>query len=375
MRHTLRLTWVLSAANLSGGTKSNRLIAEAMVRRGHQVNIAYSTFRKWPAPWRFRRFTKRCFNEVRNRIDGPCHHLQSSSAKLVPIRERPISAHQVPDADFVFATWWETREWIESWPARKGEKLYFVRHHELHGGDPERVRATYRLPGQKFVIARWLQRLMAEEYGDSTSIVIPNGVDRGQFHAPPRGKQPVPTVGFMYAKGWKGGDTAMRALEKVKRQVPQLRVIVMTRSKSDRNKKFPSFCEVHFQPSQSTIPLLYSQTDCWLLPSTSEGFGMPGIEAAACRCPVVATRCGGPEDYVIDGETGYLVPVDDSEEMANAILRALALSDREWKAMSDASQNLALKFDWDHSAELLEAALFSRLETSSANSTSSMPLP
>ena len=39
--------------------------------------------------------------------------------------------------------------------------------------------------------------------------------------------------------------------------------------------------------------------------------------------PVVSTRCGGPEDFIIDGETGLLVPVGDAHKMADAIISLL----------------------------------------------------
>ena len=42
----------------------------------------------------------------------------------------------------------------------------------------------------------------------------------------------------------------------------------------------------------------------------------------ACGCPVISTRCGGPEEFVINGETGILVGFD-AEEMAAAILKVL----------------------------------------------------
>ena len=40
---------------------------------------------------------------------------------------RPILATDLPDADVVVATWWETAEWIEKFPASKGRKFHFVR--------------------------------------------------------------------------------------------------------------------------------------------------------------------------------------------------------------------------------------------------------
>ena len=46
--------------------------------------------------------------------------------------------------------------------------------------------------------------------------------------------------------------------------------------------------------------------DIFVISSHQEGLCISGLEAMAVGCPVVSTRCGGPEEYVRDGETGYL---------------------------------------------------------------------
>jgi glycosyltransferase involved in cell wall biosynthesis len=264
----------------------------------------------------------------------------------------------VPDADVSIATWWATREWIEDWPASKGIKAYFVRHHELHGGDPARVRQTYRLPGLKLVISSWLKRVMADEYGDPDAVLVPNGVDRSQFDSRPREKQTAPTVGFLYGtQEWKGADTAIAALQRIRRKYTDLRAIAFGSTPLSREHTHPAWLDFHLRPPQREIPKLYQQVDCWIVPSTAEGFGMPGLEAAACHCPIVSTRCGGPEDYVEDGKTGLLVPVGDPASMADAVGKVLDLSDSRWQAMSKASYELSRQFDWDRSAGILESAL------------------
>ena len=78
----------------------------------------------------------------------------------------------------------------------------------------------------------------------------------------------------------------------------------------------PKNLDFSLRPPQDQIPHIYRKSDCWIVSSITEGFGMPGLEAAACRCPVVTTRCGGPEDYVQDGVSGYLVPVGDAQDDA-----------------------------------------------------------
>ena len=62
----------------------------------------------------------------------------------------------------------------------------------------------------------------------------------------------------------------------------------------------------------------YRSIDVFVFSSAKEGLGIAGIEAMASGVPVVSTRTGGTEDFVIDGETGYLV-ADRADEMADAI--------------------------------------------------------
>jgi glycosyltransferase involved in cell wall biosynthesis len=58
-----------------------------------------------------------------------------------------------------------------------------------------------------------------------------------------------------------------------------------------------------------------------VIPSWQEGFGITGAEALACGTPVLSTPCGGPQDFVLEDETGLLLKGFGAEEMATAILR------------------------------------------------------
>lgn len=360
----LRINWVLPEANLSGGVKSNRLIAEAMMRRGHVVNLflPQETGKAWPMPWRIRQFSKRIKHEIESR-SRPSHHLMVSSVPITAVDGDTVLARHLPDADIVIGTWWRTMEWLRDYPASKGKHAYFIRHHELFGGPKDRVVATYKQASIKLVIARWLQRVMAQDYGDANSILVPNGVDHAQFGAEPRQKNAVPTIGFMYGGPvtWKDAATAIAAIELVQKELPNTRVVSFGGHQWLPEHRRPANLEYHYKPAQALIPQLYRKCDVWLMPSTSEGFGMPGIEAAACRCPVVSTLCGGPEDYVVNGITGHLVPVADPQAMAAAALSVLGLSASQWLAMSDAAQRKANEFDWDASAKLLESGLYNAL--------------
>lgn len=78
-------------------------------------------------------------------------------------------------------------------------------------------------------------------------------------------------------------------------------------------------------PGFKENPMAYiSRANVFALSSISEGFGNVLVEALACGCPVVSTDCpSGPREILNDGEFGYLVPVGDSEAMADAILEVL----------------------------------------------------
>lgn len=54
------------------------------------------------------------------------------------------------------------------------------------------------------------------------------------------------------------------------------------------------------------LPDFYRSLDVFAIPSHQEGLNIAGLEAMACGVPVVSTRCGGPEDYVMNGVTGLL---------------------------------------------------------------------
>jgi starch synthase len=59
---------------------------------------------------------------------------------------------------------------------------------------------------------------------------------------------------------------------------------------------------------------LYSNASVFCCPSIYEPFGIINLEAMACETAVVATAVGGIKEVVVDGETGFLVPMDPMNE-------------------------------------------------------------
>jgi glycosyltransferase involved in cell wall biosynthesis len=74
----------------------------------------------------------------------------------------------------------------------------------------------------------------------------------------------------------------------------------------------------HFDWSHD-LRTAYQAADIFALPTWREGFPNTVLEASAMRLPVVTTTAVGAVDSVIDGETGFLVPVDDAEQLAEKL--------------------------------------------------------
>lgn len=72
---------------------------------------------------------------------------------------------------------------------------------------------------------------------------------------------------------------------------------------------------------RSDIPEVMRTFDIFALPSRAEGISNTILEAMASGLPVVATDVGGNAELVVEGRTGSLVPAQDPDAMANALLR------------------------------------------------------
>jgi N-acetyl-alpha-D-glucosaminyl L-malate synthase BshA len=94
--------------------------------------------------------------------------------------------------------------------------------------------------------------------------------------------------------------------------------------------------DVRFLGKIDAVAPLLASADLFLLPSSSESFGLSALEALASGVPVVASHAGGLPEVVRDGETGALCPVANVEAMGDAAIRILS-DGALWKRMSTAA--------------------------------------
>jgi glycosyltransferase involved in cell wall biosynthesis len=361
----MKITFVLEHADLAGGIRVVAIYANRLKQRGHEV-VVVSTPRR-PQDWVFAAKTVLRGRPLPKRYpkNGPSHIDGAGVEHRVTRRWGPVTDADVPDADVVVATWWETAEWVAGLSRSKGAKAYLIQHHELtfQGQPTERVAATWRSPLHKIVISKWLKELATDTYGDTDVSHVPNSVDMRQFHAPPRGKQPVPTVGMLYsATPFKGCDVSLEAIRLASMHVPGLRLVTFGSARLEPCLPLPAGARYTYCPPQDKIREEYARCDVWLCGSRSEGFHLTPLEAMACRCPVVSTHVGGPMDTVREGINGHLVEIDDAPALADRLQRVLTLPDDQWLAMSDAAYSTATSYTWDDATVLFEAALQRAIE-------------
>ena len=97
---------------------------------------------------------------------------------------------------------------------------------------------------------------------------------------------------------------------------------------------------VEYMGFHQDIPTLYANSHIICLPSYREGFPKSLIEAAAAKRAVVTTDVPGCRDAIIPNKTGLLVPVKDSQKLADA-LKWLIESPQKRITMGTAGRKLA----------------------------------
>jgi alpha-1,3-rhamnosyl/mannosyltransferase len=101
--------------------------------------------------------------------------------------------------------------------------------------------------------------------------------------------------------------------------------------------------------SEADLPALYSGAMSFVFPSLYEGFGLPVLEAMACRVPIVCSNTSSLPEAA--GDAALLVDPLDVNALAEAIRRVLASQElREYLREKGRAQ--AARFSWEQTARI-----------------------
>ena len=102
--------------------------------------------------------------------------------------------------------------------------------------------------------------------------------------------------------------------------------------------------DVNFLGNLKSTKEVLNISDLFMLPSSSESFGLAALEALACGVPVIATNKGGIPEVVEHGKSGYLSKVGDFKDMSNKALSILNDEKNHFEFKNNAIAS-AKKFD------------------------------
>jgi glycosyltransferase involved in cell wall biosynthesis len=168
-------------------------------------------------------------------------------------------------------------------------------------------------------------------------VVVPCGVDIQKFR-PIKMEENKYSLFFLSVLDefhqYKGLDYLLQALQEVKKELPQVKLIVGGKGKllpfyEEKARDLGLMDNVEFTDFIPEDKLLdyYNQCQAFVLPSTSsaqEGFGIVALEALACAKPVISTEIVGIAKDIKNNNLGTIVPPCDSDSLAEAIVEVLS---------------------------------------------------
>lgn len=228
---------------------------------------------------------------------------------------------------------------------------------------PQEVEGSYRLDGERKVL-RQADRIIAATQAELAQLqwlyqadvnkitVIPPGVETCRFYPIPPDEAKeyigVPPCGRMVLfvgriEPLKGLDVLLEAIALLRKQGkweknPFCLMVIggdplgrraedsgeMVRIQALREQfNLQDLVVFAGKRSQDTLPYYYSAAEAVVVPSHYESFGMVALEAMACGTPVVASEVGGLAYLVQDGVTGFTVPVDEPQALADHLYELL----------------------------------------------------
>jgi glycosyltransferase involved in cell wall biosynthesis len=345
-----------------GGFKVAYEYANGLARRGHEVLVYHSPYRKVGenSPVRLLRQLL-VYGAKKLQLFGG--YRPDSWFRLDPdVQTKWLpSLHScwIEPADAVVATSWETAEWVERYPLDRGQKHYLIQHQEstFPDADPQRAMATWKMPFRKIVIAGWLHEI-AREMGEQVTY-IPNGLDFTRFNLdiPVESRKPQNVIMLFHHLEWKGSRDGLAALYKVKEEVPSLSLTLF--GIPERPGDLPDWITYERNPEQKRLRRLYNEAAIFVGPSWAEGWPLPPAEAAQCGAALCLTDIGGHREYGIQGETALLSPPRAPDAMAHNIL-CLLQDNRLRVQLGKQAHDYVRQFTWDRAVTSFESHLLEK---------------
>lgn len=206
----------------------------------------------------------------------------------------------------------------------------------------------------RIAVSDLARRWQMEALG-SDAVEIPNGVDVASFAGAPRldgYPRPGGSVLFLgrYDEPRKGMAVLVGALPALVKRFPDIEVLIVGRGDEDELREQVGELAGHLrflgQVDDATKASAMRSADVYCAPHTGgESFGIVLVEAMAAGTPVVASDLDAFRRVLLDGKAGRLVPVDDSDALAEALIAVLE-DDKLRTSYVKAASMAVRRYDW-----------------------------
>jgi len=350
----MRLAFVLSSFQLSGGVMLVAEYANRLSQRGHVISLVIPAGTLDPA---MAAMLMPAVQVVESRSS-----LAGSRSPAGWLRLATSLAQAIPPVDTIIAT--HTPTVVPTlWAARRRQTAcawLYMDYDAMFDRRPIERYLLHAAPRWFDVVMTISEPLAVTVYRDRPRRVVVTGSGlcrAGLFINQPRLPRQDQDRRVFYVgdqRPRKGLQEFLDAAQKVHTSVPKLRLVVA--SKQLLTLETPVPCEVHIHPSDQRLSELYRSSDLFVSASWGEGLGYPPLEAMACGTPVVLTDSEGVRDYAQPEENCLMVPPRHAPELAGAMHRVLTDPVLAQRLVAGGAVTVT-RYDWETVADRVEAAL------------------
>lgn len=257
-----------------------------------------------------------------------------------------LTQPRVPQADIYIASAAITSVYLNNYQIDNRHKFYFIQAFEDWFMPKEKTLETWKYKLNKIVIAPWLEEI-AHSLGE-TCTWIPNGFDFTYFkHTLAPERRNKYQVAMMYSDfQLKGCEIGLRAFEKLKNTMPELRISLFGVGESPSS--LPEWITYYRRPDRELHNKILNESSIFVGTSYREGWGLTIGEAMICGCAVACTDNGGYRVMAQPGQTALVSAPGDAEGLA-ANIRALIEDDSLRLRLAANGMRFIRQFTWDKS--------------------------
>ena len=211
----------------------------------------------------------------------------------------------------------------------------------------------------------------------SKTYVIRNGVNTNDFIRNKKilndGIFRVLSVGRLSEQ--KGFYYLIKAMERIVKKVNTIKLFIIGSGKEKDNlhrlvRKLKLNEHILFLGKKNYNELLkeYFQSDLFVLPSIFEGQPLTLLEAWASKLPVLVTDCGENNKMVKNGVNGWIVPIKNADVLAEKILEAISMSDKDlMKIGLKGYKEVEKYYSWDRTVKKIYNVYLSTIKSYNIN--------